>query len=121
MKTIESAALKYSEPIATYTYYNGMDNLTYCDLEKCMVDSFKAGARFAQEWISVDEKPDTPKRDEEGISYSDWLLIKVEGFEYPFIGYYVKANDYKFFDILPEVPEVVNQDDITHWRYIDLK
>lgn len=56
MKTIESAALKYAEPIATYTYYNGMDNLTYCDLEKCMVDSFKAGVEFAQRWTSVEEE-----------------------------------------------------------------
>ena len=56
MKTIESAALKYAEPIATYTYYNGMDNLTYCDLEKCMVDSFKAGVEFAQRWIQYSEQ-----------------------------------------------------------------
>lgn len=59
MKTIEKAASIYAEPIATYTYYNGMDNLTYCDLEKCMVDSFKAGADFAQQFINIeDEKPE---------------------------------------------------------------
>ena len=107
MKTIEKAALncnkEYSlQPAPAYL-------------------GFIQGVKFAQEWISVDEKPDTPKRDEEGISYSDWLLIKVEGFEHPFIGYYVKANDDEIFDIYPEVSDVVNQEDITHYRYIDLK
>ena len=112
MKTIEEAALEY----CSETEENG-----YKFVLRSPFGSFKAGARFAQEWISVDEKPDTPKRDEEGISYSDWLLIKVEGFEHPFIGYYVKANDDEFFDIYPEVSVVVNQEDITHYRYIDLK
>ena len=56
MKTIEEAALEYAEPIATYTYFKGMDDLTYYDLEKCMSDSFKAGADFAQRWISIDEE-----------------------------------------------------------------
>ena len=112
MKTIEQAAIDY----CLETEVNG-----YKFTLKSPFDSFKAGARFAQEWISVDEKPDTTKRDEEGISYSDWLLIKVEGFEHPFIGYYVKANDDEFFDIYPEVSEIVNQEDITHYRYIDLK
>ena len=112
MKTIEEAAMEY----CSETEENG-----YKFVLRSPFDSFKAGARFAQEWISVDEKPDTPKRDEEGISYSDWLLIKVEGFEHPFIGYYVKANDDEFFDLYPEVSENVNQEDITHYRYIDLK
>ena len=85
------------------------------------VNGFKAGVEFAQRWIPADEKPDTPNRDEEGISYSDWLLIKVEGFEHPFIGYYVKANDDEFFDIYPEVLEIVNQEEITNYRYIYLK
>ena len=114
MKTIEEAAINYC--LVTEEEEN-----EYKFTLKSPFDSFKAGAKFAQEWIPADEKPDTPKRDEEGISYSDWLLIKVEGFEHPFIGYYVKANDDEFFDIYPEVSEVVNQEYITHYRYIDLK
>lgn len=59
MKTIESAALKYAEPIATYTYFKGMDDLTYCDLEDCIAESFKAGVEFAQQMTSFDkEKPE---------------------------------------------------------------
>ena len=54
MKTIESAALKYAEPIATYTYFKGMDDLTYCDLEDCIAESFKEGVEFAQRWIQID-------------------------------------------------------------------
>ena len=112
MKTIEEAAMDY----CSEKEENG-----YKFVLRSPFDSFKAGARFAQEWISVDEKPDTQKRDEEGIFYSEYLLIKVKGFEHPFIGYYVKANDDEFFDIYPEVSEIVNQEDITHYRYIDLK
>ena len=116
MKTIEEAALEY----CSETEENG-----YKFVLRSPFDSFKAGARFAQEWISVDEKPDTPKRDEEGILYSDDLLLKVKGFDngsfYFLTGYYVKANDDEFFDIYPEVSENVNQEDITHYRYIDLK
>ena len=111
MKTIEQASVEYSK-----TQYGYDPTMRFqCETH------FEAGIEFAQEWISVDEKPDTPKRDEEGVSYSDWLLIKVEGFEHPFIGYYVKVNDDEFFDIYPEVSGVVNQEDITHYRYIELK
>ena len=114
MKTIEEAAINYC--LVTEEEENG-----YKFTLKSPFDSFKAGARFAQEWISVDVKPDTPKRDEEGIFYSEYLLLKVKGYEHPFVGYYVKANDYEFFDIYPEVSEIVNQENITHYRYIDLK
>ena len=84
MKTIEKSALKCNKE------YSLQPAPAYL--------GFIQGVKFAQEWIPADEKPDTPYRDEEGISYSDWLLIKVEGFEHPFIGYYVKANDDEFFD-----------------------
>ena len=111
MKTIEQASVEYSK-----TQYGYDPTMRFqCETH------FEAGVEFATKWISVDEKPDTPNRDEEGISYSDWLLIKVEGFEHPFIGYYVKANDDEFFDIYPEVLEIVNQEEITNYRYIDLK
>ena len=115
MKTIEQASVEYSK-----TQYGYDPTMRFqCETH------FEAGVEFATKWISVDEKPDTPKRDEEGISYSDDLLLKVKGFDngsfYFLTGYYVKANDDEFFDIYPEVSDVVNQEDITHYRYIDLK
>ena len=101
MKTIEEAANDYVKN--EYEEFTLLDIIREDTSIKYLSRDFIAGAEFAQRWISVDEKPDTPKQDEEGISYSDWLLFKVEGFEYPFIGYYVKANDDDFFDIYPEV------------------
>ena len=112
MKTIEEAALEY----CSETEENG-----YKFVLRSPFDSFKAGARFAQEWISVDEKPDTPKRDKDGIPYSDDLLLKVKGFDHYLTGYYVKANDDEFFELYPEVSDFFYQEDITHYRYIDLK
>ena len=107
MKTIEKAALncnkEYSlQPAPAYL-------------------GFIQGVKFAQEWINVNDKPYTPKRDKDGILYSDDLLLKVKGIDHYLTGCYVKANDDEFFDIYPEVSEVVNQEDITHYRYIDLK
>lgn len=111
MKTIEEAALKYAEPIATYTYYNGMDNLTYCDLEKCMVDSFKEGVEFATKWIPVEE--DLPRIGEKVItkmakdkrtSYGIATRIREE--------WEINAHwiDHTFSNMT-----------ITHWRPIELK
>lgn len=107
MKTIEKAALncnkEYSlQPAPAYL-------------------GFIQGVKFAQEWISADVKPDTTKLDEVNIFHSEWLLLKVKGFNHYFTGYYVKTNDDEFFDIYPEASVVVNQEDITHYRYIDLK
>ena len=99
MKTIESAALKYAEPIATYTYYNGMDNLTYCDLEKCMVDSFKTGADFAQRWIPVEE--DLPEK-------SKQVIVKLE-------------NGWHTCTWITEDGTFASNVKPTHWRHIDLK
>ena len=117
MRTIEEKAIEYAESKIKYE-----DDPAYFE-DICK--SFMRGSDFAQRWIPVDEKPDTPKRDEEGILYSDDLLLKVKGFDndsfYFITGCYVKANDDEFFDIYPEVSEVVNQEDITHYRYIDLK
>ena len=113
MRTIEEKAIEYAESKIKYE-----DDPAYFE-DICK--SFMRGSDFAQRWIPVDEKPDTPKRDEEGIFYSDDLLLKVKGFNHYLTGYYVKANDDEFFDIYPEVSGVVNQEDITHYRYIDLK
>ena len=115
MKTIEEKSFEYKENV---------DLSNICDTKDVrfeIQDAFTAGAEFAQRWIPVEEKPETPKRDEEGIFYSEYLLLKVKGYEHPFVGYYVKANDDEFFDIYPEVSEIVNQENITHYRYIDLK
>ena len=111
MEYIESAALKYAEPIATYTYYNGMDNLTYCDLEKCMVDSFKAGVEFAQRWIPVEEelpvigeKVITKMTKDKRTSYGIATRIREE--------WEINAHwiDHTFSNM-----------NITHWRPIELK
>lgn len=111
MKTIEEASIEYVKS-------NFLLETIWAQETQ---DAFKSGAEFAQQWIPVEEKPETPKRDEEGIFYSDDLLLKVKGFDHYLTGYYVKANDDEFFDICPEVSEIVNQEDITHYRYIDLK
>lgn len=108
MKTIEKAALncnkEYSlQPAPAYI-------------------GFIQGVKFAQEWISVDVKPYTQKRDEEGVFYSEYLLLKVKGYEHPFIGYYVKANDDEFFDFIQDhIQRLISQEDITHWRPIEYK
>lgn len=113
MKTIESAALKYAEPIATYTYYNGMDNLTYCDLEKCMVDSFKEGVEFAQRWRPIDRctngyitaqsLSDIERNlpvimdDEDGVKDDEYVIIRY-------------------------ISDLLDMDEsFTHWRPINLK
>lgn len=111
MKTIEEAAKDFND-----SHVNGHHP------QKWVSDIFKAGVEFAQQYTSVEDKlPDANIQDDEGIFYSEYLLIKVKGYEHPFVGYYVKANDDEFFDIYPEVSEIVNQEDITHYRYIDLK
>ena len=111
MKTIERAASIYAEPIATYAYYNGMDNLTYCDLEKCMVDSFKEGVEFAQRWIPVEEelpeigeKVITKMAKDKRTSYGIATRIREE--------WEINAHwiDHTFSNMT-----------ITHWRPIELK
>ena len=59
MKTTESAALKYAEPIASDLSHKNMDDLNICDLEDYIVESFKEGVEFAQQFINIeDEKPE---------------------------------------------------------------
>lgn len=82
-------------------------------------EAFEAGVEFAQQWYDVnDELPETPII-EENIHYSEYLLIKVKGYSYPFIGYYVKANDDEFFSFI--FKGIISQEDITHFRPIELK
>ena len=106
MKTIESAALKYAEPIATYTYYNGMDNLTYCDLEKCMVDSFREGVEFATKWIPVEEE--LPP-----IGVPVTCKYNVFDKEYYWSGTFISDERMMHF--------IKNHLEITHWRPVNLK
>lgn len=66
--------------------------------------------------------PDALNPDDLGIFYSDYLLIKVRGYEHPFIGYYVKAEDDEFFDFIHnDIDMQIKQVDIIGWRLIDLK
>ena len=68
-------------------------------------------------WIPVEEKePESFKNDEDGIYYSKYLELKVKGYEYPLIGYYVNANDDQFFDIISVKDDEIKQEDITHYR-----
>jgi len=70
-------------------------------------------------WIPVDEKEPECGLEAEGISYSKYLEIKVKGYQHPFIGYYVKANDDQFFDFIHKtVDEGIKQDEITHYRFV---
>ena len=68
MKTIEKAALNCNKE------YSLQPDPAYI--------GFIQGVKFAQRWIPVDEKPDTPKRYKDGTPYSDDLLLKVKGFDY---------------------------------------
>lgn len=81
-----------------------IDNITYIYEEKL-------------KWIPVEEKePECFENEEDGIYYSKYLELKVNGYEYPLIGYYVYANDDQFFDIISEKDDDIKQEDITHFR-----
>jgi len=47
------------------------------------------------------------------------VLIKSKSLEFATTGYYVLANDDEFFETLSKFD--VLQEDITHWRPIELK
>ena len=113
MRTIERAASIYAEPIATYAYYNGMDNLTYCDLEDYIVESFKEGVEFAQRWIPInrctngyitaqslsDIERNLPviMNDEDGDKDDEYIIIKY-------------------------ISDLLDMDEsFTHWRPVNLK
>lgn len=113
MKTIEEAAFEYAEPIATYTYFKGMDDLTYCDLENCIAESFKEGVEFAQRWIPIDRctngyitahslsdiERNLPviMNDEDGDKDDEYIIIK-------------------------HISDLLDMDEsFTHWRPVNLK
>ena len=113
MEHIERAALEYAEPIATYTYFKGMDDLTYCDLEDCIAESFKEGVEFAQRWIQIDRctngyitahslsdiERNLPviMNDEDGVKDDEYVIIRY-------------------------ISDLLDMDEsFTHWRPINLK
>lgn len=116
MKTIEKAAIDYCSEAKDKVTGKGF-------ILRSPFESFKAGVEFALQYISVeDELPEALKRDDEGIFYSEYLLIKIKGYEHPFVGFYVKANDDEFFDFIQDyIQKWINQEDIIGWRLIDLK
>ena len=99
MEYIESAALKYAEPIASDLYHKNMDDLNICDLEDYIVESFKAGADFAQRWISIDE---------ELPPVSQQVIVKLKNNWHTCT--WLLGDGTFAYNIKP-----------THWRYIDLK
>lgn len=112
MKTIEEAAEKYSEAV----YFTTESESTEIQ------QAFISGAKFAQRWIPVEEELPTCNIEDEGICYSEYILLKIKGYEHPYVGFYVKANDDEFFDLIHlKFDKYVKQEDITHWRQIELK
>jgi Protein of unknown function (DUF551). len=109
MKTIETAA---SDHVRSRALHSSISNM----------ESFKEGAKFAQQWISVEDELPEASKESLGIFYSEYVLIKVSGYEHPFIGYYVKACDDEFFDFISEsTSKSIKQIEITHWRPIEYK
>jgi hypothetical protein len=124
METIEEAAYDSAEKLAC-DFPDGCyrEEMSLSEIEDWFKVSFKEGVAFAQNWISVeDELPETPLTDIENVQYSEHILLKVNGYDHPFIGYYMKANDDEFFEFVPEsITNEFMQELITHWRLIDLK
>ena len=57
MKTIEQAALEYAEHEANdFPSGDCRADMNLCEIEDWFKDAFKAGAEFAQRWISVEEE-----------------------------------------------------------------
>lgn len=117
MKTIDEAA-KESAKKAWSNYENPSEhNIIGSEMD------FKAGAKFAQQWISVEEEehpPITEICDSDGkLHYSAYVLLKVKTLQYPVVGYYCFFDDDQLFDVIGE--DEVKQEDITHWRLIEIK
>lgn len=107
MKTIEEAAFMRANKIGYSDAFAGGIKLGFIN-----------GVEWAETWIDVEDELPEANKEEEGIFYSDYVLIKVKGYEHPFIGYYVKARDDEFFDFVPEILLDIKQEEITHWRSI---
>ena len=111
MKDLKQSAKDYAEVTEVL---NSVDS-------KLIEEAFLKGAEFVNTWISIeDELPEANKEEEiHGILYSEYISIKVRGYEHPFVGYYVKACDDEFFDFISEsTSNSIKQVEITHWRPI---
>lgn len=113
IKQIEDLQIEYADEVCRETDIN------------VSVGDFLAGAEWMQKqcdqkqrWISVGEPlPECNHIDEEGIRYSDCVLIKSKNLEFPVTGVYIIANDDEFFDTFSNFD--VMQEEITHWRPIE--
>jgi len=117
MKTIERAASIYAEPIASDLSHKSMDDLNICDLEDYIAESFKAGVKFAQRWIPVEEE-----LPEVGVM----VLTKMEKRHgYTWVqNYYSTATRLKNqgeWQTVNWVDHSISFGHITHWRHIDIK
>ena len=86
-------------------------------------DIFTSGVKFAQQWIPVEQElPETKIEAERDIFFSEYVLVKVKGYDHPFVAFYVKENNNESFDFIHySVDRDINRKDITHWRKIELK
>lgn len=70
-------------------------------------------------WYDAKDDKPTTDQETEGIFYSDYVLMRLKGYQHPFVGYYVKADGVEFFDFIqPSFQDGLEQSDITEWRYI---
>jgi len=112
MKNLE---INIQDECAKIHHQYGMSEMANYRIEQLFDKKLKEKMR----WISVDEEEPICVLEDEGINYSKYLEIKVKGYEHPFIGFYVKANDDQFFDFIHKsVDEGIKQEDVTHYRFV---
>ena len=118
MRTIEDFARKYSG-MSEDKFHNRSLTYTPNDMYDAIVSTFE----FAQRWIPVEEElPEITDRcelDDNKLRYSKYVFVKVKGYEYPLPAFYVKFDDDEFFEFMGL--DGILQNDITHWRYVELK
>ena len=120
MKTIEQAAKEYAiKQIDELGIEYESDICKETDI-KVSISDFKAGVKFAQHWIDVDDElPECNIKGEDGVMLSETVLIKVKNNnDMPVVAIYIKVDDDEFFETLGVK---VQQKRITHWRPIELK
>lgn len=103
MKTIEEAAKKYSTGIFTDEFKSE---------QMVRIESFKAGVKFTQQWISV-EKQEMP--------LCEKIILRDE-FDDSSMGYYLwhKHRGFGFYSYSePDIEFELNN--ITHWRPIEIE
>lgn len=114
MKTIEEAASSHE----INRDNNSIDSL----INKHTIVSFKAGVRFAEEWIDVNDELPEIKYQSVGVLYSDYVLVTVLGYSHPFVAFYIEFRNESGFDLIHKsIQDSLNQKSITHWRPINRK